>query len=534
MPVLQRKAKQISLVTLLTGLVSLSVVLTVTLLLISSYQSKKHALIHTTLTLNHTSASKMSHTIDALIKSMRSSLHYSAGSFSNINEMNADEVNSRLEFMRHTNSFFNSIAVVDETGLIRSVSPESTGSAGTYISREAAKTALALKKPYISKPYVTANTKRLIVLISEPIYDQDGIYRGFIGGSISLHEDNILSSIFGSNPTEELSSTFYIVGSDGHLLFHRDASRIGEDISGNQAVRKLIQGQSGYEQMVNLRGETVLSAYVKVPENGWGVVVVSPVRVVDEQLNGHIQSILLYMLLPFLLLMLIVNWLARRLAGPFVNLADLVSKAGREEVELSEGNQHWNREAELLTRAIQYALNDIKKQTDQLVQDARTDPLTGLTNRRTLEETMQKWMVEQTPFSMIMMDLDRFKSINDTYGHQSGDEVLKHFANIISSSLRPDDVSCRFGGEEFVVLVSHAGIEEAYLVAERIRHAVEASASPIGQPLTVSQGIAHYPSHSELAEELLHLADEAMYQAKRAGRNQTVIAGALYSVQENC
>ncbi|QDS37517.1 sensor domain-containing diguanylate cyclase [Brevibacillus brevis] len=527
MPVLQKKAnhsKKISLVTLLTGLVSLSVVLTVTILLTSFYQSKKQALIHTTLTLNHTSALKMSHTIDALIKSMRSSLQYSASIFSDMHAMDADEIHSKLELIRRTTNYFNSIIVVDETGLVRSVSPESIGTAGTYLKMDVGKTVLALKKPYISVPYITSHSNRLILLISEPIFDKDGIYRGFIGGTIYLHEENILNTILGSNPTDELGSSFYIVGSDGHLLFHRDASRIGEDISANPAVHKLIQGQSGYEPIVNLRGQTELAAYVKVPENDWGVVVVSHISVVYEQVNRDIQRVLLYTLPPFLLLMLVVIGLARKVARPFVSLADLVSKAGREEVEFSEGKQHWNREAELLTRAIRFTLNDIKKQTDQLAHDARTDPLTGLTNRRTLEETMQKWMMEQIPFSLIMMDLDRFKAINDTYGHQSGDEVLKHFAKMISSSLRPEDVSCRFGGEEFVVLVAHAGLEEAYQVAERIRHTLETSTNPIGQPLTVSQGIAHYPSHAVSAEDLMHVADEAMYKAKRSGRNQTRIA----------
>ncbi|MFS0556755.1 diguanylate cyclase [Brevibacillus sp. 179-C9.3 HS] len=527
MPILQIKenhSKKISLVTILTGLVSLSVVLTVTILLISFYQSKKQALINTTLTLNHTSAINMSHTIDSLIKSMRSSLQYSASIFSNMHVMNGEEIYAKLELIRRTNNYFNSVTVVDETGLVRSVSPESIGTTGTFMTTEAAKTALALKKPYISVPYTKANSKRLSLLISEPIFDKDGIYRGFIGGTIYLQEDNILHSIFGSNPTDELGSSFYIVGSNGHLLFHRDTSRIGEDISVNPAVRKLIQGKSGYEQIVNLRGQMVLAAYVKVPENDWGVAVVSPISVVYEQLDRDIQSALLYMLPPFLLLMLVVIGLAHKVARPFVSLADLVSKVGREEVELSEGKQHWNREAELLTRALRYAYTNIKKQTDQLAHDARTDPLTGLTNRRTLEETMHQWIEEQTSFSIIMMDLDRFKSINDTYGHQSGDEVLKHFAKIISSSLRPDDVSCRVGGEEFVVLVSHARADEAYQVAERIRHTLETSTNPIGQPLTVSQGIAHYPSHSDSAEELMHMADEALYKAKRSGRNQTVIA----------
>jgi diguanylate cyclase (GGDEF)-like protein len=122
------------------------------------------------------------------------------------------------------------------------------------------------------------------------------------------------------------------------------------------------------------------------------------------------------------------------------------------------------------------------------------------------------------------MDIDRFKTVNDTYGHQAGDEVLKHFAKIITSAIRPGDVCCRFGGEEFIALISHVAADEAYLVAERIRSTFEKSVNPIGRPITVSQGIAHYSSHSFSAEELIQMADQAMYKAKQSGRNQTIIA----------
>ncbi|NOU74331.1 diguanylate cyclase [Paenibacillus sp. LMG 31458] len=515
---------KISLATLLVGLVSISVLLTLTILLVASYQSKKKSLIDTTLTLNFSSAGKMSQTIDSLFKSMRSSLYYSAGIFSNINAMNADEVYSNLELMRHSSNYFNSISVVDETGLVRNVSPESVGTAGKYITTEAAKAALVSQKPYLSKPYISVNSKRLLVFMSEPIFDKEGIYRGFIGGTLYLEEYNILNMIFGSNPTDKVGSYFYIVESDGQVLFHRDTTRLGEDNSANQVVRKLIQGQSGYEQMVNLKGEVLLAGYVKVPENGWGVVVQSPISVVYEQLRRHITAILLYAILPFSLLMLIVIGLARRLAKPFVSLADLVSKIGREKVELPEGKQHWNREVDLLSKAVRYALTAIKKQTDQLTHDAMTDPLTGLTNRRTLEAIMHKWIEEQTSFSIIIMDIDRFKSINDTYGHQAGDEVLKHFAKIIISAVRPSDVCCRFGGEEFIALIPQVAAEEAYLVAERIRNTLENNANPVGKPITVSQGIAHYSLHSDSAEGLIHMADQALYKAKESGRNQTIIA----------
>ncbi|MDF2683392.1 MAG: hypothetical protein K0R47_4582 [Brevibacillus sp.] len=517
-------SKKISLTTLLTGLVSLSVLLTLTILLFASYESKKKSLIDTTLTLNYSNAVKMSQTIDSLFISMQGSLHYSATMLSNMNTMSTEEISSNLELLRHSSNYFNSIAVVDETGLIRSASPKSIGTVGKYIATEEAKAALESKKPYVSKPYISATSKRLIVFMSEPIYDKNGIYRGYIGGSLYLQEKNVLNMIFANNLSDKLGSYFYIVGSNGHVLFHRDNDRIGEDISANQVVRKLLQNQSGREEMVNLREEALLAGYVKVPANGWGVVVVSPMNVVNGQLNAQIKEILLYTLPPFVLVMLVVIILARRLARPFVSLANLVGKIGKEKVEIPEGKRHWNREADLLTEAIRFAVRQITKQTDQLTLEAMTDPLTGLTNRRTLEAIMLRWREEKTSFSIIIMDIDKFKSINDTYGHRAGDEVLKHFAKIIASSIRPGDVCCRFGGEEFITLIPHASSEEAYLVAERIRSTLEHSVNPVGETITVSLGISHYPSHSTSAEELIHLADQALYQAKKSGRNQTIIA----------
>lgn len=519
------KNNNVSLTTLLTGLVSLSVLMTSTILLIASYQSKKQSLIETTLSLNLSNAEKMSQTADSLFISMRGSLQYNAGTFTDIDAMDEQEINKNLEHMRRSSNYFNSIIIVDETGIIRSVSPESIGSRGKAISGAAAKDALASRKPYVSRPYTTATTGRLILFMSEPLYDKKGTYRGFIGGTLYLQENNILNMIFGSTTRDDTGSYFYIVGSDGHLLYHPDKERIGEDVTANKVVHKLIQGKSGQEEVVNTRGVNLLAGYSSVPANGWGVVAVSPTSMIYEQLMRQLGTILLYTLPPFVLLMLAVVLLARRLARPFVSLANLVSTVGTEKFSLPESKRHWNREADLLTEAIHLALADFKKERDQLTHDAITDPLTGLMNRRTLESIMNQWTVEQSPFAIIILDIDRFKSVNDTYGHQTGDEVLKFLAATVSSAIRPIDICCRYGGEEFVVLLHHATEDEAYAAAEEIRRTLEQTPSPIGKPVTISLGIAQFPAHADSPDELFHLADQALYQAKESGRNRTVVAG---------
>ncbi|RAV09754.1 sensor domain-containing diguanylate cyclase [Paenibacillus contaminans] len=514
--------RKISLATLLSGLVALSVALTFTIQLIASYQSKKRALFDTTLTLNHSNAMKMSLTMDSLFKSMRGSLQYTAGIMANNPLMNEEIRYEHLELMRRSSGYFNSIVAVDETGIMRSIAPQTAGTAGKPLSTDASKEALALRKPYTSKPYISA-TGRLIMFMSEPLFDKDGTYRGLIGGTIYLQENNIMNTIFGSNNIDELGTYFFVVSSDGSLLFHPDRSRIAENVSRNQVVIKTMQGQNGSEQVVNTRGVALLAGYSTVQENNWGVVVVSPIDKVYEQLNRDIRTMLLYMLPPFVLLMLAAVWLARRLARPFVSLADLVSKLGKEKVDLPAPQSHWNREADLLTRTIMLAVADIRERTDQLTQAAVTDPLTGLANRRTMEKAMNGWIAEQAPFSIIVLDLDKFKSINDTYGHQVGDEVLKVLAETMKQSVRPIDICCRYGGEEFVILLARTSVPEAFIVAERIRRTMEESVEPVGKPVTLSLGIAHYPSHALAAEALFLQADQALYEAKRMGRNQTVI-----------
>jgi diguanylate cyclase (GGDEF)-like protein len=528
MPLLQEirnsQSNKIGLASLLSGLVTFSVFITLTILLIASYQSKKQALYETTLSLNYTNAAKMSQTMDSLFKSMRSSLQYSSGILANYSTLNGEELFRTLELMRYSSNNFNSIFIVDETGMIRSRTPYEDGATGRIVTTAAVQEALALREPYLSHSYTSSIKNRLVVFMSEPLFDNDGTYRGIIGGTIFLQENNIMNMIFGSNNVDDAGSSFYVVGSDGRLLYHPVRTRIGEDISANTVVKKLMQGESGQEQIVNLGGVHQLTGYATVPENGWGVVVVTPLDAFKGQLTHHIQTLLVYTLLPFIALLLSAIWLARKLASPFVALAGLVSKIGREDVLLPEMKNHWNREADLLTKTIVVALTDIRRQTEQLTRDAMTDPLTGLTNRRTLESIMNKWTAEQVSFSIIVMDIDRFKKINDTYGHQTGDEVLTQLAAIVTASVRPGDICCRYGGEEFVVLLALAAAEDAFLVAEKIRKTLETSDNKMGERITISLGIAHYPSHSASAETLFQLADQALYKAKENGRNRTIVA----------
>ena len=177
----------------------------------------------------------------------------------------------------------------------------------------------------------------------------------------------------------------------------------------------------------------------------------------------------------------------------------------------------------------------LRKANERLQVLATTDGLTGVLNRRTLlerlgEELERAWR-ERKPLSLLMLDIDRFKRINDTYGHPAGDRVLVEMAERLKSHLRPYDLVGRYGGEEFVVVISGADAEEGVAIAERIREMISSDPFPLDHgPLkvTVSIGVASfqpgdYNGVGQLAETLLKRADAALYRAKEGGRDRVVL-----------
>lgn len=169
----------------------------------------------------------------------------------------------------------------------------------------------------------------------------------------------------------------------------------------------------------------------------------------------------------------------------------------------------------------------------RLYRQATHDALTGLLNRGALERRFMELEREMAlankalPYSLLMLDIDHFKQVNDTHGHSVGDKVLREFSRVLSLQVRADDVVARFGGEEFVVVLMGADLHSAEQIAERIRDAIEQAAlydhdgHPV--PVTTSIGVA-FPFAGESSEEVLKRADSYLYRAKEAGRN-CVISG---------
>ena len=169
---------------------------------------------------------------------------------------------------------------------------------------------------------------------------------------------------------------------------------------------------------------------------------------------------------------------------------------------------------------------------ENLQQEATRDSLSGLFNRRYMEESIKREISRAsrygTSLGIIMLDLDHFKRFNNAFGHKAGDLVLQELGKYLQSSIRKEDIACRYGGEEFALIMPGASLEVTKKRAEMLQHDIQNLQvnynGKVLNNITLSQGVAIYPDHGQTGEAVLQAADHALYRAKRAGRKQVKLA----------
>lgn len=218
-------------------------------------------------------------------------------------------------------------------------------------------------------------------------------------------------------------------------------------------------------------------------------------------------------------------------AEPFSIEYPLVRKDGRR-IWVWERGRAVEDDGELVLEGIVLDISDRKALEDELSELATRDPLTGVLNRRELSRLLEEEVVRARRYgrelSLLWIDFDHFKRINDEHGHAAGDSVLKATSRLLSDSIRSVDLIGRFGGEEFVILLPEMDRREARETAERLRRLISKTPQPLGDgktvPLTISIGVSVFPDNGTDAGALCAAADRAMYQAKENGRDQVVLA----------
>jgi len=339
-----------------------------------------------------------------------------------------------------------------------------------------------------------------------------------------------------------------VIDRDGVVLARHPGmtEKVGKKLQNPQVLGKVLAGRSGVFQMKATDGSERLWAYEAIADNPDGVIplrvlVSIPMNVVFAEADRALIRNLVGITLATVLL-LIVAWYGTEIfvlrkvralleAARRVHAGDLSARTGlpREGEELSQIGAAFDE----MTQALQDRETELQQVLEKLSDQATTDPLTGLYNRRFLMGFLQRELDRArraaTPVAAIMLDLDHFKRINDTFGHAAGDLVLTEIAGLLKRHIRGSDMVCRLGGEEFVLILPGASLDGARQRAENIRNLVKSSdlkyhEQPLGT-ITASLGVALFPDHAEEGESLLHAADEALYEAKSAGRDRVVVSG---------
>ncbi len=489
----------------------------------SNYEVQKEQLVLQTIEVNRAYASKLSDTTEVFLRTSQQQLTYTANSL--FNKMNdgshLKEEANRLKFQTDS---FNSVVISDASGLTQAASPETLDLVGRKLSSVGSVEALEEKRALISSPYVST-LKNLIVFLSAPVFDFQGNYLGFLGGSIYLKSPNILSEILGEHYYKN-GSYIYVIDQDKQILYHPEKGRIGSFIEGNDGIDEIIATKEGGLLLNNSRGIQMLAGYSTIPSTGWIVITQSPVESTLVPLTGIMEKVVLRTL-PLALAVFLFIWLfARAISKPLQQLADKARSLDSPTVNEDIENIHsWYVESLGLKRAMLSGVKLMQNQIGDLKRDAETDPLTGASNRRAFQFKLKQLVLLEIPFSVLALDIDYFKRVNDAYGHSVGDDVLKQQTKILNRFSRDGDMVARTGGEEFVLLLKETSKEDAFLVAERLRIAISEETFDVVGNITVSIGIAAWAISDEISvEKTLSLADQALYEAKGQGRNRCIIA----------
>ncbi|QDQ86877.1 diguanylate cyclase [Alcaligenaceae bacterium SJ-26] len=489
--------------------------------LYASFLVQRNQLISATLEANQAYASKLASSTDMFLRMAQQQLAY-ASTLVRDRMSDTEFLQAEVDRLRSQTNSFNSVGVVDALGRVLAISPESLELKGKVLVTPGTLLARREQRALITDPYMSA-VGNLVINLVYPIHGERGRYLGFIGGTIRLKEKNILHELLGS-PSNSNGSNLYVVDHGGRIIYHADQERIGEQAVDNPVVSAVTQGKAGAQTVINSHDEKMLAGYAHIDAARWGVVAQQPVESTLTNLGGLMLDVLLYAIPPVLLTLVLAWWLARVISRPLWRMANQMQREDDTEsaIDRIRNIYAWYFEAAQMRKALLKGMSYLQRRIGKLNLDAQTDPMTGLLNRRAREETLAHWQDSEQTFAVVVLDIDHFKRVNDTYGHDVGDQVIVQLAQIMRASSRGQDRLFRLGGEEFQILLPDTSQDIAQQVAERLRQAVASYGFPGVGELTISLGVAHFPGTADDVALVMKQADQALYAAKSQGRNQVV------------
>ncbi|WII50498.1 sensor domain-containing diguanylate cyclase [Klebsiella pneumoniae] len=472
---------------------------------------------------NSSYAMKMSDVMSSYIEMAQGELEYGAKKIESTTDV--EYLKNEADRLRLQSGMFNSVIVVSNGAVVLATSPESLDLVGVHLNSSVSKLAIEGKKAFISQPYKSV-AGNLIILLSHPIYDKSGNYIGYIGGSIYLKKQSLFSDVLSRHFFND-DTEITIVSDDGNVIFNKDNSVVGRPmVMPDDLKSKLASSERGDGTFFS-SGHKYLLGYAHMKNTDWNVFVYSHADNVTTILINYAKNVLVLLVVIIVVFSVVSYFIASQISIPLENLA-ISTNAKDIESSLTyiKGINAWYAEADRLKKALLTNVKVMMKRVNTLNEVAVKDPLTGVNNRLGFSNKTKDY-TQGSGASVIAIDVDFFKKINDFFGHGVGDEVLISLAHVINSCCRSEDIVCRFGGEEFVIFLPNTSVVTAERIAERIRSVIESTVFTNDLRVTISAGVATQTAPLSGIDFLLKNADDALYQAKGEGRNKVIVYSAI-------
>ena len=398
-------------------------------------------------------------------------------------------------------------------------------------------------KFFLSPVFRSSINDKPVVLLKHYIFDKDNQTKGLIFAEISLDQIGRICSKINFGDKGHCA----VVDNTGHVVAHPNKAWVQSirDLSRLSVVEKMLSGKSGTTEFYSpFLKANMVAGFSAVPALGWGVMIPQPKSELTKTFVSSRYNTTIWLFIGVLVALIISVFLTRKITQPINTLSRLTHEFDqfRDYDSINIGSAPANTPAEINTlwasfskllsglqhsnKEMKQATAKLQKMNKHLYRISTQDDLTSLSNRRYFTQTLNKVLKNElaTNVGIIMIDIDKFKQLNDNYGHETGDLAIKHLANILKKSTRSCDLVARLGGDEFIVYIQNPSDFILAKLALRIPESLEKKPLVVNNkilPFTLSMGTVNQLNDGTLTTtRLLHCADVAMYNSKSLGRNR--------------